>query len=303
VAVGYLLAALAKEAAVTLPFALAAILAIRYPDLGRIDWSKQAALFMTTLIVAGAIFLVRTMCLGASVGVYPSGRSPADPVSILALPRFLLFLLFPAPLPGTQPFPVTLRWMAAISALVPLAILFSTRVYRVAGLAIAAIVALALPVLAISQDVAGPADTGRIFLLPVVGFALLIGYLFRDLRPVIARVGLAVMLTTWGALAAYYQYPWLIKAIVVRRVLRQIEEIAHATGTSRVVVANLPDDYFGPENMYLPMAARPPFVDLPPYVKVTGQREGIDRPDRSAVVLVWNPETKRLHPGVEASGR
>jgi hypothetical protein len=294
VVVGYTLAIFSKEAAVALPLVLAATLAVSAPSWSSVHRHKHVGLFVSLLLAGAGLFLARRLCLGVWVGRYPSGLSPANPLAIVeGIPRFLLLMLYPAPLPsspGTSPIVVIAAVMSAVLLLGALIVRGTGRHARWAG---AVTLLLALPVLALVGVLQRPEDHGRILLLPAIGFGLLVGSVFASLRGPLARLHIGVILVAWVVLLAQYQQPWVARAGRTRALLAQIEWEARTPGVSQVAIVGLPE-FFGQGNWALPAAASRPFIDVPSHVRVTVAAEPPDAADRSIRVLVWNPQRGSL---------
>jgi hypothetical protein len=290
VIIGYALAIFAKEAAITLPAALGVASALRDPAWSRRTWTQHLGLHVALGVVAGGLLLARHGCLGRWVGRYPVGLSPADPVAALAgIPKLLYFLLVPAPWPTAAGQAWLVLLVAAVSGGLLLAALLVAGGIRVTAWCLGATLFLSLPVVAIVGILDRPTDLGRIFLLPAVGMALLVGHAWARLPGRLAQGVVGSVLLTWALLVAAYQQPLAAGARLTRLVVTEVERAARQSGISAVVVVGLPPTLFGEHNWAFSRATARPFAAIPRSVTV---RLAAERPlaqPAGTRVLVWNP--------------
>jgi hypothetical protein len=295
--IGYTLAVFAKEAAITLPIALAMTAGLMGRSQRVVRPAPHLALYLVLLTVGAGFLLVRRLCLGFSIGQYPGGPSPASPLQILAgIPAFVVFMLFPAPYRGLDAVPLLVPIAAGVSACVLGALLLWRGERRATFWMGAMTGSLALPVLAIVGALLHPGEQGRFFLLPTIGFALLTGSLFGGLRRGKQRLQLAALLLAWLVLLAHYHRSRMETAQATWRILRQIEIAGATPGVSRLVIAGLPENLFGAGGFALRRAAGQPFINLPKPVTVEVAPSPPPAPEGSTRVLVWSTARRSLVP-------
>jgi hypothetical protein len=302
---GYVLAVFSKEAAVTLPLVLAVTLALTRRSGLPVQWVRQGGLLLSLLVAPAGLFLARRLCLGVVVGRYPAGPSPTDPVAMLTgIPRLLLYMVYPAPLPsvpGTSSLVVIAAGVSVLALAGSLLLHVSSK--RLVAWSAVATFLLAAPVLSLVGSLERPTDLGRIFLLPALGFGLLVGALFEETPRPAVGLWLVALLLAWGTLVIQYQRPWMERAGVTRGVLKKIERAAGQPGTSQIVVVGLPDSLFGPGNWAFRLAANRPFIDLPGSVTVALRPGPPDVVGGSSRILVWNARSASLEEAREPAPR
>lgn len=308
-----------KETAVVVPVALTWYhLMLRHSGRTRPALPPAASLLPYYLLL-GAYFGLRKALTGHVIGQYgPMGVNPSDPFLMsLGLGRLFLCLLFPA---GSLLTPAgdavigdTARRLLGLipwlSAAVVAVIAMAGSRRRTVPFCLGLTVIFAMPVLSVLAVWGSPDLFSRLYYLPSAAFCLLIGVLLDNSRGPVRRYGTPILLLASASLLAVNSLPWIQAGRIARTILAQIGQTADEPGARAVLVIGNPDfhfgaELFGEEGWALPIAAAPPFVTVPPSVRILHHpgnpcaplRDGLIQRDDKTVILAWDRAAQRLTP-------